>query len=64
MHYAGSGKARDEILSSGLDMKFLWKSFERLVVQDRLLYIQIGPLVDASSQSTVYVAAPLVKEFI
>ena len=54
----------DEILLSGLDLKFLWGNFECFVVQDGLLYKQIGPLVDGLSQRTVYVPVILRKEVI
>ena len=60
----GQRPERDNISSSVLDLKFLWGSFECLVVQDRLLYKQIGPLVDGSSQCMIYVPATLRKEVI
>lgn len=46
---------RSEILSTGLDAKFLWGNFDCLVIQDGLLCKQVGPLVDGTVKTTVYV---------
>ena len=53
-----------QIVSSGLDQKFLWSNYECLVFQDRLLYKRVGPLTDGSSLVSVYVPASLRKEVI
>ena len=42
----GQRSERDKILSTGIDQKFLWASFDCLDVQDGLLYKQVGPLTD------------------
>jgi len=60
----GQKPGKDQILSAGVDTKFLWSNFDCLLVKDGVLYKQIGPLVDGSTQSTVYVPPSLRKESI
>jgi transposase InsO family protein len=55
---------KEEILSSGVETKFLWGNFDCLVIQDGLLCGKVGPLVDGSSKVTVYVPPALRKEVI
>ena len=55
---------RKEILSTGINQKVLWASFDCLVIQDGLLYKQVGPLTDGSGLMTVYCPASLRKEMI
>ena len=50
---------KESILSSGLDLKYLWGNFDCLVLQNGLVYKRIGPLVDGSSQTTVYMPPAL-----
>ena len=60
----GHRPERDEILSSGLDQKFLRSNYECLVIQDGLLCKQIGPFTDASYLATVIIPTTLRKEVI
>ena len=48
----GQRPVREEILSIGIDQKFLWASFDCLVIQDGLLYKEVGPLTDCSGFKT------------
>lgn len=51
-----------EILSAGLDTKFLWGNFDCLILQDGLICKKIGPLVDGSSKVSYYVPPSLRRE--
>jgi hypothetical protein len=61
---AGQKPEKSEILSAGLDTKYLWGNFDCLIVQDGLVCRKIGPMVDGSSQVAVYVPPSLRKEVI
>ena len=52
---AGKKPEKAEILPASLDTKFLWGNFDCLILQDGLICKQVGPLVDGSSKTTVYV---------
>ena len=58
----GKRPDREGILSYGLDQKFLWGNFETLIVLDGLLCKRIGPLIDGTVKTTVYVPPSLRKE--
>ena len=60
----GKRPDREGILSAGLDQKFLWGNFDTLIVLDGLLCKRIGPLVDGTVKTTVYVPPSLRKEMI
>ena len=55
----GKKPDKEEILSLGLDLKYLWGNFDCLVIRNGLLYKCIGPLVDGTSRATVYVPPAL-----
>jgi len=58
----GRRPEKADILSAGMDTKFLWANFDCLCVQDGLLCKKVGPLVDGSSLVTVYVPPSLRRE--
>ena len=59
---SGKKPEKQEILPAGLDTKFLWGSFDCLVLEDGLIWRKIGPLSDGTTTSTVYVPKSLRKE--
>ena len=60
----GSRPERGELLSTGIDTKFLWGNLDYLVVEDGLICKKIGPLVDSSTKVTVHVPQVLRKKVI
>ena len=60
----GARPDKEDILSSGLDTKFLWGNFDCLIVQNGLLCKKVGPLVDGTTRVTVYVPPILRREVI
>jgi transposase InsO family protein len=59
---SGHRPEKADILSSGLDLKFLWGNYDTLVLQDGLLCRKVGPLFDGSTKVTVYVPPSLRRE--
>ena len=60
----GKKPEKEAILSLGLDHKFLWGNFDCLIIQDGLLCKKVGPLIDGSSRTTVYVPPVLRRELL
>lgn len=60
----GCRPEKEDILSAGLDVKFLWGNFECLVMVDGLLCRRVGPLMDGSSKTTIYIPPSLRRKAI
>ena len=53
---------KEEIISGGMDAKFLWGNFDCLVIVDGLLCRRIGPLLNGVTRTTVYLPPSLRKK--
>lgn len=60
--HSGARPERHEITSTGLDAKYLWGNYECLKMVDGLLCKSIGPLMDGTTRTTVYIPPSLRKK--
>ena len=58
----GKKPEKQEILSAGLDTKFLWGCFDCLALEDGLICRKIGPMTNGTTQTSFYVPPSLRKE--